>query len=99
MTDFTIPDELAEQLENIAQRENRPLDDVVEEALRHYADEHQPEQPKTRNLLLLIAQAADDLGEGSKEGDIAERSREILNNEIPEYLMRRMRGDYSDIEK
>ncbi|MFN8450284.1 MAG: hypothetical protein U0521_17280 [Anaerolineae bacterium] len=48
---------------------------------------------------LLIAQAADELGEGSKEGDIAERSREILNNDIPEYLMRRMRGDYSDVEK
>lgn len=90
MTDFTIPDQLAEKLEDIARRENRPLDKVVEEALQQYASEHLPPQ-QTRNLLLLIAQAADELGEGSNEGDIAERSREILNNEFPEYLMRRIR--------
>lgn len=102
MISYTIPEQLAEKFENIARRENRPVDEVVEEALQQYADEHPPaplEQPQTRNLLLLIAQAADELGEGSKEGDIAERSREILNNEIPEYLMRRMRGDHSDVEK
>jgi len=103
MTDFSIPDHLAEMLEHIAQSENRPVEEIVEEALQQYASEHLPpssaNQPQTRNLLLLIAQAADELGEGSKEGDIAERSREILNNEIPEYLMRRMRGDYSDVEK
>ncbi|MFN8565581.1 MAG: ribbon-helix-helix protein, CopG family [Anaerolineae bacterium] len=103
MTDFTIPDDLAELLNDVARRENRPVDEIVEEALKQYAEEHLPpsasEQPQTRNLLLLIAQAADELGEGSKEGDIAERSREILNNDIPEYLMRRMRGDYSDVEK
>src|SRR5579871_753225 len=101
MTDFTIPDDLAEQLENIAQRENRPLDEVVEAALRSYAEEHvSTEAPSEKDdLFLLIAQAADELGEGSKEGDIAERSREILDTEFPEYLMRRMRGDYSEVEK
>lgn len=103
MINYTIPDQLAEKFEDITRRENRPVDEIVEEALKQYAEEHLPspsaEEPQTRNLLLLIAQAADELGEGSKEGDIAERSREILNNEIPEYLMRRMRGDYSDVEK
>jgi hypothetical protein len=103
VSDYVIPERLAEQLENIARLENRSPDEVLEDALQHYATDHSVEitegQPKTRNLLLLIAQAAEELGEGSKEGDIAERSREILNNDFPEYLMRRMRGDYSDVEK
>lgn len=103
MTDFTISDELAEQLKEIAQRENRSIDEIFEDALREYADTHVEtsvdDEPLTEavNGFLAIAQAADELGERSKEGDISERSREILDNDFPEYLMKRMRGDYSDV--
>lgn len=101
VTEFTIPDDLAELLDNIAQRENRSVDELVEEALQQYASEHlfSSEEQRHKNPFLIIAEAADQLGLGSSERDIAERSREILNYDFPEHLMRRMHGDYSDSEK
>ena len=50
------------------------------------------------NPLLMIAKMADELGLSSGRGDISERSREILDTEFPDYLWRRMHGDYSDVE-
>ena len=107
MTDFTIPDDLAVLLSDLARRENRPIEEIVELALRRYAIAHrfptkQTESPEEsqedEHPFLVIARAADELGENSKEGNISERMREILATEFPEYLMRRMRGDYADEE-
>jgi hypothetical protein len=44
------------------------------------------------NVFLRILEGAYEIGESSSESNIAERSREILHTEFPEYLMRRMRG-------
>lgn len=101
MTQFTIPDDLAELLDDIAHRESLPVDELIEKALRDYAtavelDKSIATERSNRNPLLVIAEAANELGAGSKEGDISQRSREVLNTDFSEYLMRRTRGDYSD---
>lgn len=62
------------------------------------ASTEEDKSPTEEHPFLIIARAADELGESSKEGNISERSRELLATEIPEYLMRRMRGDDADKE-
>ena len=44
MTELIIPDELAQRLHNIARRENRPLEAVLESLLEQY------EQPDSTHL-------------------------------------------------
>ena len=105
MTDFSIPDDLADLLDSIAQSENRPVDEVVESVLRRYAitrrfptkpSQPQNEAPESAHPFLVIAQAADQLGESSKLGNVVERSRGILAEDFPEYLMQRLRGTDAD---
>jgi metal-responsive CopG/Arc/MetJ family transcriptional regulator len=36
MVTITLPDELAERIEAIAQRENRPISEVVQSMIEHY---------------------------------------------------------------
>jgi hypothetical protein len=46
--------------------------------------------------LLIIAEAAEEAGLRSEQGDISARSRELLETDYPGYLMRRMRGQDND---
>jgi hypothetical protein len=100
-----ISSELLRLLNSVAEQENRLVDDVVESVLRRYAIAHQfPVKPPTpdeqptedQHPFLVIARAADELGENSNVGNIAERSREILATEIPETLMQRLRASDAD---
>ena len=50
------------------------------------------------NPLLKIARMAEANDFRSIDSNVVERSREILNTEFPEYLMRRMRGQDPDAE-
>lgn len=47
---ITLPSEIVEQLEMLAQQQGRTLDDVLRELLEHYAPSH-------RNWVLSIADA------------------------------------------
>jgi metal-responsive CopG/Arc/MetJ family transcriptional regulator len=81
MANVEISQELLEILEDVAKREHRSLSEVVESALKNFAQEHsaQPPNDTTKGYpLLMIAEAANQLGIGSGEGDISERSRDIL---------------------
>jgi hypothetical protein len=60
------------------------------------ADEGQPGiVPSSRARLAASAKAANIQ---FSSNDVASRSREILEEEFADYLLRRMRGDYSDLE-
>lgn len=93
MADLPIDDSLLTEMKKIAEREGRTTTEIAEIAIRDfiafYQQQDEPQTSETRDPFMLIAQAADELGIGSKEGDIAQRSREILNKEFPAYLKRR----------
>ncbi len=44
------------------------------------------------DVLLRILEGADELSYSSQEGNISERSREILATDFADYLLRRARG-------
>lgn len=88
---ISIPEPLGDELEFIARQENRSVDEILESIVRQFVAAHSrpgsppDDQPQTKDLFALIAKAADELGENSKEDNISERSREIL---LTEYLKR-----------
>jgi hypothetical protein len=93
MTTIEISKELYKRLESVAKNENRSVDDLVESSLHEYISAHGVNQwDATEDMsvehdpFLMIARAADTLGDRSVSGDIAERSREILSKDFPEYL-------------
>jgi hypothetical protein len=96
MTDLPISEELAVRLRRLAENENRALEAVLSD----FVSERQHKDEQTSNVvaadkmvkdpLLLIAQAADDLGDHSESGNIAEFSREVLTLEYAEHLKRRL---------
>ena len=99
MANVEISQELLEILEDVAKREYRSLSEVVENALKNFAQEHRsPPHNDTTNgePLLMIAEAANQLGLGSGKDDISERSRDILKSNFADDLARRMRGENED---
>jgi plasmid stability protein len=95
MATVRISESLFKRLQDRAERENRSVDDIAEAILeQQVAYEYRPE----RDPLLLIAAAAEEAGIHSEKGDIAERSRELLTGEIPDYLRKRLNGQENDGE-
>jgi len=91
MTSYEIDDEVARTLEEIAQTEDRSVDELVNDVLRHFAktradhakiSESTDERHDPDDVLLRILEGADELGERSSEGNISERSREILSTDF-----------------
>ena len=108
MTSVEIDKDLYRRLESIARNEKRSVDEVVQASLKQYVSAHSSgdEQAELdsaaqeRNPLLMIAAAAEALGDQSSDGTVSARSREILENEFPEYLMNRLRNqDAEDDEE
>jgi plasmid stability protein len=91
MTDLPIDDDVIEALRIIAEREGQSTEELANALLRRYVmTEHSTSRgAAAKDPFLLIAQAADNLGLSSHEGDIAERSREILTEEYASYLIQR----------
>jgi hypothetical protein len=87
MANLIIDDALARQLQEIARRENRSVDEVLESLLAQYT----PNQgdKSSPDPLLMMADAARKFGLRSGRSDISSRSREILSSEWPEYLKHR----------
>ena len=94
MADLMIPDALANRLRDLAQRENRSVADVLETMIEQYEPAAEPEtEEMAENPLLLMVQMAEEANLPFSETDVAERSREILNTEYADYLLKRMRGN------
>ncbi len=105
---ISVDETLWRHLQEIARQEQRPVDEIAGAILRRYAMARVPPpspatpvdiEEDTKDLFLLIARSADELGETSEKGDISERSREILHTEYPEHLMRRLREQDSDTDE
>jgi hypothetical protein len=83
-----ISDDVFAQLEEKALEAQKPVEEVaaalLEENLQYHYDE-------TRDPFLLVAKAAEAAGIQSDHGDIAERSRELLEHGFPDYLTNRQR--------
>lgn len=93
MAQLLIQDEgIAWRLLDIARRESRPVEAVLESLLEHYEPtapivEDEP-QPGTFAALAAAARRAN--LSSPEPVDTSERSREILNTEYADYLKRRM---------
>lgn len=92
MAQLLIQDEkIAWRLLDIARREKRSVESVLESLLEDYepsTSEDEP-QPGTFAALLKAAQEAR-IGVDSEPTNTSEKSREILNTEYADYLKRRM---------
>ena len=81
MTDFTLPEEFAQRVQKIADRQNRSAIEVLEELFdREYGDDESNDEP-VDNPLLRIWEMAQEANIPFKEHDLSVRSREILENE------------------
>jgi hypothetical protein len=96
MTHIEISEVLAEQLKDIAQQENQSIDDLIAQWIKqHRGQSAAVSEYEAYNLekdsLSSLANLALEADIRTGEINISERSREILTNEYPEYLLRRMR--------
>ncbi len=92
MTDYVLPENLAEQLQHFAELENRSVNEVLEKMIATYKPEI--EQLDTApNPFLIMLEMAEEANLPFSEDNITERSRKILNTEYADYLLKRMHGD------
>lgn len=91
MADLLIRDErIAWRLLDIARRENRSVEAVLDTLLSQYDENGEGEKP-TPGTFAALAEAARRANISSSEPvDTSERSREILNTEYADYLKRRL---------
>lgn len=95
MTHIEISEQVLERLREVAEQQNLAVEEIAETILNEWAQAYiEPEA----DPLLMIAEAADKLGLRSEEGNIASRSREILNTDYPDDLMRRI-NEQSDADQ
>lgn len=92
MEDLTIRiSELAlGKLQVVAAGDREAVEEMLSKWIEQLVLENQAE--KRKNAFLMIAEAAEKLGEGSEENDIAERSREILKSIYREKLGHHTQG-------
>jgi hypothetical protein len=82
-------EDLARRVFEIAEREQRSVEAVLDAALTAY--ENVPEDHP--NPLLLMAQMAEQANLTFEDDHAARRSRAILEDEYADYLLKRMKGD------
>jgi len=93
MDELVIRDKrLASKIYDIARRENRSVEDVLESLLEErYPQPESDDKPAPGSFAALnwAAQKAG-IGRNAAQTDTSERSREILETEYADYLKRRM---------
>jgi hypothetical protein len=92
MTVVEFPDRLVDRIKSIARAENRPVADVLDDMLRQYQSPTMPETYSTWPLqMALMAEADSDQIEWTAVApDLSTRSRDILESEFAEELMKRL---------
>lgn len=73
MTDLTIPDFLAEQIQTIAEREHRSIPDVLASMVAQYAPEEQADDAQVEALHVMLGMFDDDVT------DLSSTIRETMN--------------------
>ncbi|GIK67443.1 MAG: hypothetical protein BroJett018_52370 [Chloroflexota bacterium] len=95
MTDISIAPHLIEKLQRIAEIEHRPIEAVLESLIEQYplivpdAEEADSDVPPLGTLARLVYEM-ERADFHSGDPDIVDNSREILQNEFADYLLRRM---------
>jgi hypothetical protein len=94
MTVMDFPDRLIDRLKSIARAENRPIADVLDDMLRQYQPLDMTESYSTWPLqMALMAEVeADQIEWTAVAPDLSIRSREILEAEFAEDLMKRLQN-------
>ena len=88
MTTIHISPELADKLNRLAEREHKTVDEVLERLLEGETTPiNLPDNPRPGSGAALLKSA---LEADIHAGDLAGKSREILENEFPKYLRRRI---------
>ena len=98
MIELIVDDSLAEQIQQIAQQENRPLDAVLRAMLASYAaTTAAPPHSDWPLDMARMAESDADIVWNAYATDLSERSREILDREFGDYLLKRLadNGDNS----
>jgi hypothetical protein len=97
MAELVIRDEqLAWRLLDIARRENRPVEAVLESLLETYIDTETMAEAPPGSLALLAQKAVEAGIRSGRPVDTASRSREILHNEYADYLKKRRKDEQPD---
>ena len=86
MSNLWIEGEVADQLRDLAQREQRSVESILKTLLERYGD------VTTSPTLAQLAQTLAEAGFHSGQRDTATRSREILDAEYADYLNCRKHG-------
>jgi hypothetical protein len=87
MVDLPIEQHLADRLKALAQEQHRDLNDLLVDMLDQYA------LPRRKDWARIMAQMADEDTSSDWDQfspDLAARSREILDTEFADYLIRRL---------
>lgn len=88
MTTIHISPQLADKLNRLAEREHKTVDEVLEKLLEgEMTPSNLPDKPRPGSGAALLKSA---LEADIHAGDLAGKSREILENEFPKYLRGRI---------
>ena len=91
MAELIIDNAIAERLRQIARQENRPLDAVLRSMLESYTSTLEPSDWPL--LIARMAEADTDIVWSEDATELSERSREILEDEFADYLLKRLEND------
>ena len=97
MADITITGEMAERLQALAQAMHQSVEEVLQEALTRYSRE----ETSLHNTTEVQIASFSDMARVARENpievgdpDIAERSRDILQDEYADYLLKRLQEEH-----
>jgi len=106
MTEYVLPRDLEQQLEVVAQREQRSQDEVLQDAVRQYLasqtilnaveDEDENKEIPPVGTLAHLAYLAERNPISSGHTDTGARADEILNDEFADYLISRQQNQNND---
>ena len=86
MADITITGEIAERLQEIARNTHQAVEEVLREALDRYIQSDVEPRPSFAEMARLAMENPIKVG----SADISEHSREILENEYANYLLKHL---------
>ncbi len=89
MATLKISEALMGRLQDIAERRKRSVEEIAESALEKFADSSESRESDYKDPLLMIAEAADELGLSSGRSDISSNFREVAGEAITKHFFER----------
>ena len=89
MFTLLLDDETAKKLQAISIRENRPLNEIVSAAIAQYDVPQPTGNPNWALRMAQMAEANTSIQWNEVAASLSENSREILENEFADYLLKR----------